>query len=113
MFIMKSFRLSDPVLLTILFSSLYIAIGPGCFFSVDEVVVQEMAQAVIVRGTLEIPAMNTTAQGRGGAHYAHRGPALGYVALPLVAFGHFLDDHFGSLKGGSAAGPPLGTQQHP
>src|SRR5207244_3332688 len=102
-----------PLLLAIAFASLYLIAGAGSFFSVDEVVVEESARAVYSRGDLEVPAMNTAVPGRGGAYYAHRGPALGYVALPFVIFGDFLDDHFGSLKGGIAAGPPRGTLEHP
>lgn len=106
-------RFSTPFLLAVVFASAYLAIGPGCFFSVDEVVVEEMAQAVFQRGTLEIPAMNTAIRGRGGAFYAHRGPALGYIAWPLVAAGSILDNKIGSLQGGIATGSPLGTLEQP
>lgn len=95
------------------FAALYVAVGPGNLFSVDEVLVQETAQAVASRGTLDTPAMNTARIGRGGAYYAHRGPGLAFVAMPLAYVGLALDDAFGSLQGGVAAGPPLGTAEHP
>jgi len=104
---------STAGLLALAFAALYIAVGPGCFFSVDEVVVQESAQSLLHRGTLEVPPIPTSRPGRGGAFYAHRGPALTYVAVPFVALGNFLDDHFGSIKGGVAAGPALGVLEHP
>jgi tetratricopeptide (TPR) repeat protein len=106
-------RLSATGALAIVFSAAYLALGPGCFFSVDEVVVEETAQAVCRRDTLEVPVMSTTRMGRGGASYAHRGPALGYVALPFVAAGGLLDDLVGSPRGGPATGPPRGTPDHP
>ena len=104
---------SSAGLLAVVFTSLYVAFGPGCFFSVDEVAVQETAQALFQRGTLDVPAMNTTRSGIGGSYYAHRGPALGYLAMPFVAIGNLLDDSFGSMKGGVAAGQPIGTLEHP
>jgi tetratricopeptide (TPR) repeat protein len=107
------FSLSVPVVLAIAFAVVYAALGPGNFFSVDEVLVQEMAQAVYQRGTLEVPAMNTAIRGSEDAYYAHRGPALAYIALPLVALGNLLDELAGSMNGGAAAGPPLGTVEHP
>src|SRR5437660_1750752 len=104
---------ATPVVLAIVFASAYFALGPGCFFSVDEVVVEEMARAVYQRGNLEIPATDTAIQGEGGAHYAHRGPARGYIAVPLVAIGSFLDNRLGSFQGGTVTGSPLGTLEHP
>ena len=101
-----------PVL-ALVFAAGYVALGPGNFFSVDEVVVQETAQAVIRRGTLDVPAMNTAIPGVNGGYYAHRGPALSYVALPLVRIGIWLDDAVGSLAGGAAAGDAKGTLEHP
>src|SRR5437867_6174172 len=96
------------VLLALAFATLYFAIGPGRFFSVDEVVVEATARAVYSRHNLEIPAMNTAVPGREGGYYAgHRGPALGYAAMPLVVMGDVLDNRFGSVNGGIAAGPAL------
>src|SRR5262249_20234857 len=107
-------RHSTPALLAIAIPCLYVAIGPGRFFSVDEVAVEATARAVYSRHNLEVSAMNTVVPGREGAYYAgHRGPALGYVVLPFVVAGDFLDNRFGSLKGGVAAGPALGTLEHP
>jgi len=106
-------KLSTAFFLSIAFASLFIAVGPGRFFTVDEVVVQEMAEAVYSRGNLEVPSMNTAVAGRGGAYYAHRGPALGYVAIPFVILGDILDNNVGSMLGGIAAGPPVGTLEHP
>ena len=85
-------RISTPVLLTVAFSTIYFALGPGRFFSVDEVVVEETARAVYSRGDLEVPAMNTAIPGRGDAYYAHRGPALGFVAVPFVLLGDMLQE---------------------
>jgi tetratricopeptide (TPR) repeat protein len=106
-------RLSTAGALTVIFAGAYLALGPGCFFSVDEVVLEETAQAVYRRRTLEIPGMNTAVRGRVGAFYAHRGPAMGYVALPFVAVGSALDDRIGSFNGGTAVGPQRGTLDHP
>ena len=105
--------LSTPAILSIVFASAYLALGPGCFFSVDEVVVEEAAQSLYLRSTLEIPGMNTAVRGRAGAYYGHRGPALGYISMPFVTIGSFLDNRIGSLQGGTAAGRPLGTLEHP
>ena len=105
---------STPALLTVAFAAFYFAIGPGCFFSVDEVVVEAMARAVYSRNNLEVPAMNTATLGREGGYYVgHRGPALSYVAMPFVAIGDLLDNRFGSLNGGIAEGPAMGTLEHP
>lgn len=114
MMLRRSNSLASPaVLLAVCFASLYAAAGPGCFFSVDEVLVEETAQAVVERGALDIPAMNTAKPGVAESYYSNHGPALGFVALPFAAAGILLDDKFGSLRGGTAAGPPLGVPEHP
>src|SRR5437870_4031489 len=93
--------------------SLNVSVRPGNFFSVDEVAVQEMAQAVYQHRNLEVPPIPTTLQGFNSAFYARRGPALGYAAVPFVAVANFLDDHFGSVQGTVATGIPRGILQQP
>jgi hypothetical protein len=101
------------ITLALTFVGFYAAVGPGNFFSIDEVDIQETAQALVQRGTLDIPAASMTRRGRGNAHYdVHRGPALAFVAMPAVALGNRLDDAFGSVSGGPATGPPLGIEDH-
>jgi tetratricopeptide (TPR) repeat protein len=105
--------LSPALVLALGFSALYVAAGPGSFFSVDEVNTLETAQAVWERGTLEGPAINGTLRGVLGGYYSIKPPGLAYVCLPLVALGNLLDDASGSLRGGTVQGPPLGTEEHP
>ena len=107
--------LSPALVLALTFAALYAAVGPGYLYSVDEVNDVETAQAVLERGTLEVPAMHVlvSQQGVAGGHYSVKPPALAYVGLPPVALGNLLDDAAGSLNGGAAQGPPTGTEEHP
>jgi len=58
-------RVPPQAVLLITFASFYFAIGPGNFFSVDEVMEEETAQALILRHTIDIPAMVDARHGRG------------------------------------------------
>ena len=100
--------LSPALVLALTFAALYTAVGPGYLYSVDEVNDVETAQAVLERGTLEVPAMHVlvSRQGVAGGHYSVNPPALAYVGLPLVALGNLLDDAAGSLNGGAAQDRP-------
>jgi Flp pilus assembly protein TadD len=105
--------ISPAIVLAVVFATLYLGVGPGCFFSVEEVSVLETAQAVLQRGTLEGPAMSGTRRGVADAYYALSAPTLAYVSLPLVEIGNLLDDAVGSMRGGVAQGTALGTEEHP
>src|SRR2546427_1241362 len=62
---LKLFRWWPPqAVLLVTFAALYFAIGPGNFFAVDEVAVEETAQALILRRNLDIPLMTDARQGR-------------------------------------------------
>ena len=104
---------SPQIVLLLTFASFYFAIGPGNFFAVDEVGVEETAQAVILQHTLEIPTMGDARLGRGQSYYTMKGPGLPFASLPFVYAGLKLDDLFGSMNGGPLAGPPLGVEEHP
>ena len=77
---------ATPVVLAIVFASAYFALGPGCFFSVDEVVVEEMARSVYQRGNLEIPAIDTAIQG--GPLDGTLGVIAGFLALRALKEAH-------------------------
>src|SRR5271156_235915 len=106
-------RVPPQAVLLITFASFYFAIGPGNFFSVDEVMEEETAQALILRHTIDIPAMVDARHGRGHSFYTVKGPGLPLVAIPLVYLGLKLDDAAGSMNGGQLAGPPSGKDEQP
>jgi Tetratricopeptide repeat len=106
-------RVPPQAVLLITFASFYFAIGPGNFFSVDEVMEEETAQALILRHTIDIPAMVDARHGRGHSFYTVKGPGLPLVALPFVYLGLKLDDAAGSMNGGQLAGPPIGPDEQP
>jgi len=106
-------RWSPQLVLFLTFASFYFAIGPGNFFAVDEVMQQETAQALILRRTLDVPAIVDTRLGRGQSWYTVKGAGLPLAALPFVYVGLKLDDAFGSMNGGPLAGPPLGMEDQP
>ena len=106
-------RWSPQVLLLVVFACFYFAIGPGNFFSVDEVMEEETAQALVLRHTIDIPVMVDARFGRGRNWYTVKGPGLPMVSLPFVYLGLKLDEAFGSLNGGQLAGPPVGPEQQP
>lgn len=97
--------------LLLTFAALYFAIGPGNFFSTEEVGVEEMSQALVLRHTLDIPLMNDSRLGRAQSYYAYSGPGLSFAGLPFVYLGLKLDDAFGSMNGGPLAGYPIGAQE--
>jgi hypothetical protein len=101
---------SPQTVLLITFASFYFAISPGNYFGVDEVMQEETAQALILRRTLDIPAVENgdTRQGRGHSYYTIKGAGLPFVSLPFVYLGLKLDDVFGSMNGGVIAGSPIG-----
>ena len=101
------------MLLLLTFACFYYAINPGNFFSIDEAMEQETAQALILRRTIDIPVMVDARFGRGKNWYTVKGPGLPMVSLPFVYLGIKLDDAFGSLNGGQLAGPPVGPEQQP
>ncbi|MFZ2064262.1 MAG: tetratricopeptide repeat protein, partial [Candidatus Binatus sp.] len=108
------FRQWPPqVLLLLTFACFYYAINPGNFFSIDEAMEQETAQALILRHTIDIPVMVDARFGRGKNWYTVKGPGLPMVSIPFVYLGIKLDDVFGSLNGGQLAGPPVGPEQQP
>jgi hypothetical protein len=107
------FRLPPQAVLLITFAAFYFAIGPGNFFSVDEVMQEETAQALILRHAIDIPAMTDSRRGRGQSWYTLKGPGLPMVALPFVYLGLKLDDAAGSMNGGVLAGPPIGPPEQP
>jgi hypothetical protein len=106
-------RVPPQAVLLITFASFYFAIGPGNFFSVDEVMEEETAQALILRHTIDIPAMVDARHGRGHSFYTVKGPGLPLVSLPFVYLGLKLDDAAGSMNGGQLAGPPIGADVQP
>src|SRR5438445_3647503 len=111
---LKLFRWWPPqAVLLVTFAALYFAIGPGNFFAVDEVAVEETAQALILRRNLDIPLMTDARQGRAQSYYALKGPGLPFAALPFVYLGLKLDGAFGSMNGGPLAGPPIGFGEQP
>ena len=57
-------RWPPQLVLFLTFAAFYFAIGPGNFFSTDEVRVEETAQALLLRHTLDIPVMNDSRLGR-------------------------------------------------
>ena len=91
---------SPQVMLFLTFATFYFAIGPGNFFSTDEVRVDETAQAVLLRHTLDIPLMNDSRIGRAQSYYTVNGPGFPFAALPFVYLGLKLDDALGSMNGG-------------
>jgi hypothetical protein len=99
--------------LLLAFASFYFAIGPGNYFGVDEVVQEETAQALILRRTLDIPAMTDVQFGREHSVYTVKSAGLAFAALPFIYAGLKLDDAFGSMNGGELEGPPLGVHEHP
>jgi hypothetical protein len=99
--------------LLVTFAAFYFAIGPGNYFTVDEASVQESAQALILRRTLDIPIMPDAHPGRADSYYTVKGPAVPMVSIPFVYLGLKLDDAFGSLNGGALAGRPLGLEEQP
>jgi hypothetical protein len=101
---------SPQLVLLLTFAAFYFAIGPGNYFGVDEVMEEETAQALILRRTLDVPAVENgdTRRGRGQSYYTGKGAGLPFVSLPFVYLGLKLDDAFGSMNGGPIAGPPLG-----
>jgi hypothetical protein len=106
-------RLPPQAVLLITFASFYFAVGPGNFFSVDEVMEEETAQALILRHTIDIPVMVDARHGRGHSLYTVKGPGLPLVSLPFVYLGLKLDDALGSMNGGQLAGPPSGSENQP
>jgi hypothetical protein len=106
-------RWPPQVVLLVVFACFYFAIGPGNFFSVDEVMEEETAQALVLRHTIDIPVMVDARFGRGRNWYTVKGPGLPMVSIPFVYLGLKLDDAFGSLNGGQLAGPPVGPEQQP
>lgn len=106
-------RLAPQAVLLITFAAFYFAIGPGNFFAVDEVMQEETAQALILRHTIDIPAMTDARLGRGQSWYTLKGPGLPLVSLPFVYLGLKLDDAAGSMNGGALAGPPNGQPAQP
>ncbi|HZC46136.1 MAG TPA: hypothetical protein VE243_06650, partial [Candidatus Acidoferrum sp.] len=106
-------RLSPQAVLLVTFACFYFAIGPGNFFAVDEVMEEETAQALVLRHTIDIPAMVDARVGRGQNFYTVKGPGLPLVSLPFVYLGLRLDDAFGSMNGGQLAGAPVGPEEQP
>jgi hypothetical protein len=106
-------RWPPQVILLVTFACFYFAIGPGNFFSVDEVMEEETAQALILRRSIDIPVMVDARFGRGRDWYTVKGPGLPMVSLPFVYLGLKLDDAFGSLNGGQLSGPPIGPEEQP
>ncbi len=106
-------RWPPQLVLFLTFAAFYFAIGPGNFFSTDEVRVEETAQALLLRHTLDIPVMNDSRLGREQSYYTVNGPGFPFAALPFVYLGLKLDDAFGSMNGGSLAGPPIGVEEQP
>ena len=102
-----------PAVLLITFASFYFAIGPGNFFSTDELMEQQTAQALVLRHTVDIPAQVDARLGREGSFYTVKGPGLPLVSAPFVYLGIKLDDEFGSMNGGALAGPPIGSLEQP
>ncbi len=112
--IREPFRCWPPqAVLLVTFACFYFAIGPGNYFGVDEVAVEETAQALLVRRTLDVPAMNDVRVGRGRSLYTVKSAGLAFVALPFVYAGLKLDDAFGSMNGDELTGPPLGDEEQP
>jgi hypothetical protein len=101
------------IVLFLTFATFYFAIGPGNFFSTDEVRVEETAQALLLRHTLDIPVMNDSRLGRAQSYYTVNGPGFPFAALPFVYLGLKFDDAFGSMNGGPLAGPPIGVEEQP
>ena len=101
------------MLLLLTFACFYYAINPGNFFSIDEAMEEETAQALILRRTIDIPVMVDARFGRGKNWYTVKGPGLPMVSLPFVYLGLKLDDAVGSLNGGQLTGPPIGPEQQP
>ena len=106
-------RWPPQAVLLVTFASFYFAIGPGNYFAVDEAMEEETAQALILRRTIDIPAMPDARFGRGQTFYTVKGPGLPLVSLPFVYLGLKLDDAIGSMNGGQLAGPPIGVAEHP
>jgi hypothetical protein len=106
-------RWPPQLVLLVTFASFYFVIGPGNYFSVDEVMEEETAQALILRRTLDIPAVPDTLPGRGQSYYTREASGLPFVSLPFVYLGLKLDDAMGSMNGGVLAGPPIGPEQQP
>jgi len=106
-------RLPPQAVLLVTFASFYFAIGPGNFFAVDEVMEQETAQALLLRRTIDIPAMVDARWGRERTFYTVKGPGLPLVSLPFVYLGLKLDNAIGSMNGGQLAGPPIGPEEQP
>lgn len=104
---------SPQAVLLVTFTAFYFAIGPGNFFSVNETAVEETAQALILRRTLDIPALIDSPIGRGSVFYSQAAPGLALTALPFVYVGLKLDDAMGSMNGGVLAGPPMGSEEQP
>lgn len=104
---------SPQVVLFLTFATFYFAIGPGNFFSTDEIRVEETAQALLLRHTLDIPVVNDSRIGREQSYYTVNGPGFPFAALPYVYLGLKLDDSFGSMNGGPLAGPPIGLEEQP
>ena len=106
-------RWPPPAVLLLTFACFYFAIGPGNFFSVDESAPEQTLQALIRRGTLDIPNAMDAVPGRGQSYYSIKGAGATFAALPFEYVGLKLDDAFGSMNGGPLAGVPMGVPQQP
>jgi tetratricopeptide (TPR) repeat protein len=106
-------RWPPQAVLLVTFACFYFAIGPGNYFDIDEAMEEETAQALILRRTLDIPAMPDARFGREGSLYAVKSAGLPFAALLFIYAGLKLDDAFGSMSGGELAGPPVGVEEHP
>src|SRR5208337_433374 len=74
-------RLPPQAVLLVTFASFYFAIGPGNFFAVDEV----MEQALLLRRTIDIPAMVDARWGREHTFYTVKGPGLPLVTSVRIS----------------------------
>lgn len=101
------------LVLLVTFATFYFVIGPGNFFSIDEAMQEETAQALILRHNIDIPVMVDARLGRGWNWYTLKGPGLPMVSLPFVYLGLKLDDAAGSMNGGQLSGPPIGPTEQP
>src|SRR2546428_11405692 len=104
-------RWPPQVVLLATFAAFYFAIGPGNYYSVDESAVEQSAQALWRRGTLDIPAAFDVVVGRGQSYYSIKGAGTTFAALPFEYLGLKLDDAFGSMNGGPLAGVPMGVRE--
>ena len=108
----RMFRRWPPqAVLLVAFASFYFAIGPGNYFGVDEAMEGETAQALILRRTLDIPAMPDARFGREQSFYTLKSAGLAFAALPFIYAGLKLDDAFGSMNGGELAGLRSGQRR--